>query len=56
MKRNTAGEQGDGRAYAGGMLWAQPVTELLMMAASVWLLTRTIRAEEMRWEARKEGD
>ena len=26
----------------GGMLWAQPVTEVIMMAASIWLLRRTI--------------
>ena len=30
----------------GGMIWAQPVTEMIMMAVSVWLLARTIRAEE----------
>ncbi len=32
----------------GGMLWAQPVTEAVMMAASVTLLYRTLRAEELR--------
>ena len=31
-----------------GMLWAQPVTEAVMMAASIGLLTRTIRLEEKR--------
>jgi len=29
----------------GGMLWAQPVTEIIMMAVSVSLLIRTIRRE-----------
>lgn len=31
-----------------GMIWAQPITELIMMAASVTLLYRTLRAEERR--------
>lgn len=31
-----------------GMIWAQPVTELVMMAASLWLLAHTIRSEEAR--------
>ena len=29
----------------GGMLWAQPLTELIMMAVSVLLLTGVIRRE-----------
>ena len=34
------------RAFGfGGMLWAQPVTEVIMMAVSIGLLYRTIRAE-----------
>ena len=28
-----------------GMIWAQPVTEMIMMAVSVWLLVRRIRKE-----------
>ncbi len=31
----------------GGMIWAQPITELVMMVASLWLLARTIRTEEV---------
>ena len=30
----------------GGMLWAQPVTEVIMMAASVWLLFTVINRRE----------
>ena len=30
----------------GGMIWAQPITELCMMVVSVGLLVRTIRAEQ----------
>ncbi|MBR3629987.1 MAG: MATE family efflux transporter [Oscillospiraceae bacterium] len=37
----------------GGMLWAQPVTELIMMAASVWLLWFTIRQEQKHAAAAK---
>ncbi|MBP0973933.1 MAG: MATE family efflux transporter [Oscillospiraceae bacterium] len=33
----------------GGMLWAQPVTEVIMMAASVWLLWFTIRREQRQF-------
>ncbi|MCR4644621.1 MAG: MATE family efflux transporter [Oscillospiraceae bacterium] len=33
----------------GGMLWAQPVTEVIMMAASVMLLWFTIRREERQF-------
>ena len=29
----------------GGMIWAQPVTELIMMAVSIWLLVWVIRME-----------
>ena len=32
----------------GGMLWAQPVTEAIMMAASVLLLWQIIRAEQRK--------
>ena len=39
-----------------GMLWAQPITELIMMAASVGLLTRTIRTEQARWEAENRSE
>ncbi len=31
-----------------GMIWAQPVTELIMMAASVWLLSSVIKTEKRR--------
>ena len=30
-----------------GMIWAQPVTEVIMMTGSVWLLYRTIKKEEI---------
>ena len=30
-----------------GMIWAQPVTEVIMMTVSVWLLYRTIKKEEI---------
>ena len=36
----------------GGMIWAQPVTELIMMTASVALLCRVIRKEEALAEGR----
>ena len=29
-----------------GMIWAQPITEILMMAASVWMLSQVIRREQ----------
>ena len=32
----------------GGMIWAQPVTEVIMMAVSIGLLYFVIRGQEMR--------
>ncbi|MBO5556365.1 MAG: MATE family efflux transporter [Oscillospiraceae bacterium] len=40
----------------GGMLWAQPITELIMMAASVALLSRTIRKEQAARQPRREKE
>lgn len=36
-----------------GLICAQPVTELIMMFVSVWLLFRTIRKEEKRFSSEK---
>ena len=34
-----------------GMIWAQPVTEVIMMTVSVTMLCRVIRSEEKRMNA-----
>jgi hypothetical protein len=31
------------------MIWAQPVTEFIMMIVSVWLLVRNIKNEEQQF-------
>ena len=43
------------RAFGfGGMIWAQPVTEMIMMAASVTLLVMTIQREDWRRSGEKQ--
>jgi len=39
----------------GGMIWAQPVTELIMMAASVSLLLAMISREDRRTQSGRQN-